>query len=366
MFHKTHYLEWARRYYGKVRFDLATSGIPTVPMAELAIPEPDRLDDARGYDLAREAIAAYHGVPPNEVIAALGTTHALWLAYASVLGPSDEVLVEEPAYEPLLRIAEGVGARVSRFRREPGDGFALDPHRVARAMTPQTRLIAVTNLHNPSGVRAADESLRVLAQVAERARAYLLVDEVYAPFDELTDEQGVFRGSARRLGPNVIAAASLTKCYGLGPLRAGWLIGPADVVERARDALTASCGDLPLVHAHFACRAFVHIGSLARRTRGILRGKRERVATWVASHESDGLTWSRPSEGTFALVTLTGRADITSAIESAAVQSGVLVAAGSFFGVPNAFRIAWTAPEAVLDEGLARLSDTVVALPGRG
>jgi aspartate/methionine/tyrosine aminotransferase len=227
-------------------------------------------------------------------------------------------------------------------------------------MTPRTRVVAVTNLHNPSGVRASDEALREVARVAERTGAYVLVDEVYSPLDELTDERGVFRGSARRLAPNVIAVSSLTKCYGLGPARAGWLVGPADVVERAEDAMTASCGHLPLVHAHVACRAFLNIGSLAQRARTILRGKRTRVAAWVASHESRGLTWSRPSEGLFALVTLPGGGDATAAIESAAEKSEVLVAAGSFFGVPNGFRVAWTAPATVLEEGLARLSDTLV------
>ena len=62
-------------------------------------------------------------------MAALGTTHAIWLAYASMISPGDEVLVEQPAYEPLVRIAEGVGARVVRFARDPRERFVLDPDR---------------------------------------------------------------------------------------------------------------------------------------------------------------------------------------------------------------------------------------------
>jgi len=264
--------------------------------------------------------------------------------------------VEAPGYEPLTRIAEGVGARVVCFERPSGDRFALDPDRIARAMTPRTRVVAVSNLHNPSGVRADADSLRAAASVAESRGAVLLVDEVYAPFDALVDDGGVFRGSARRLAPNVVAVSSLTKCYGLGSHRIGWLLGPVDVVARAENAITASCGMLPLVHAHLALHAFARVARLAERARALVSGKRARVARWV---EAEGLAWSAPTEGLFGLVTMPGAGDLTAAIERAAREREVLVAAGSFFGVPGGFRLAWSAPDDALDEGLGRLAEAL-------
>src|SRR5580700_7290304 len=117
MFSRTRYLEWARRHYGRVRFDLATSGAATVPLSALGLPSSDMLDDPSGWAALPEAIARYNDVPSTEAIAALGTTHALWLAYASLTSPGDEVLVESPGYEPVSRIAEGVGAKVATFVR---------------------------------------------------------------------------------------------------------------------------------------------------------------------------------------------------------------------------------------------------------
>src|SRR5258706_2959800 len=154
MFRPTRYLLWARRFYGKVPFDLATSGMTSVTGAELGAPAS--LDDPAGWENLRNAIAHYNDVPASEAIAALGTTHALWLAYATLLAPGDDVLVEAPGYEPLERIAEGIGARVVRFDRVASEGWAIDPARVARAMTPKTRLVVVSNLHKPTGVRASD------------------------------------------------------------------------------------------------------------------------------------------------------------------------------------------------------------------
>jgi aspartate/methionine/tyrosine aminotransferase len=356
MFAPTRYLEWARRFYGQVRFDLATSGIPGVPATELGTPDPAHADDPTAWPGLRDAVAAYNDVPAGEAIAALGTTHALWLAYASLTSPGDDVLVETPAYEPLVRIAEGVGARVLHFERHARDAFALDPERMARAITPRTRVVAISNLHNPTGIRAGASSLRAAARVAESRGAMLLVDEVYAPFDALGDDSGVFRGSARKLAPNVVAVSSLTKCYGLGAQRIGWLLGPPEVVARAGYALTASCGMLPLGHAHLARHAFALLPQLAERARTLLSGKRARVARWV---ETEGVEWSAPAEGLFALVTVPGAGDLTSTIESAAREREVLVAPGAFFGAPGGFRLAWSASVGHLEEGLARLAEVI-------
>jgi aspartate/methionine/tyrosine aminotransferase len=361
MFAPTRYLDWARRLYGQIRYDLATSGMPGVSTPELGGPAFEGLDDPSGWTRLREAIARYNDVPAGEAIAALGTTHALWLAYASLTSPGDEVLVETPGYEPLARIAEGVGAKVATFERAAREGYALDPERVARAMTPRTRVVAVSNLHNPTGVRTDAGVLRAIARIAEAQGAVLLVDEVYAPFDALVDGAGVFRDSSRRLAPNIVAVSSLTKCYGLGAQRIGWLLGPADVVARAEDATTASCGSLPLIHAHVALHALSRIAPLADRARSMLRGKRARVARWI---DSEGLAWSAPTEGLFGLVTIPGAGDLTAAIERAAREREVLVAAGSFFGVPDGFRLAWSASDAVLDEGLVRLAEALRVVRG--
>jgi aspartate/methionine/tyrosine aminotransferase len=357
MFAPTRYLEWARNLYGQVRFDLATSGMPTVGICELGIPAAESVDDPRGWALLREAVAEHNGVPVEQSIATLGTSHALWLAYAALTSPGDDVLVEDPAYEPLVRAADGLGVRVLRFDRPANEGFAIDPDRIARALTPHTRLVCLTNLHNPSGVRADEGSLRDLARALEPHGAFLVVDEVYAAFDTFVDGRGVFSGSARNLAPNVVAVSSLTKCYGLGPHRIGWLLGPADIVRRAGDAITATCGLLPLPHAHVALRAFARIATLANRSRALLGCKRDLVDTWA---RAQGYEWSAPDEGLFGFATIPGAGDLTSTLESAARAREVLVAPGSFFGRPNGFRISWSAPAPVVEEGLARLA---LALP---
>jgi aspartate/methionine/tyrosine aminotransferase len=277
-----------------------------------------------------------------------------------MLSPGDEVLVEAPGYEPLTRTAEGLGATVRTYERRAEDGFAISPERVAAAMTSRTRVIVVTNLHNPTGVRTSDATLRELARIAEAQGGHLLVDEVYAPFDALP-EDGIFRGSARKLAPNVVAVASLTKCYGLGVHRIGWVLGPPGIIERSEAATIATCGHLPLSHAARGSVALANVGKLSTRARSILAGKRDMAAQWAGTIPN--AKWSAPTSGLFGLVTIEGGPNLLPRIESWANEHGLLVGAGSFFGVPNGFRLSWaTLPRERFEEALAKLLPLLRAL----
>src|SRR5262249_4669091 len=147
-------------------YDLASSGTALVSAADLDPPKI-ALDDVGAYDRLREAIAAHNDIPAAEVMPAMGTAHAIFLAYAAILSPGDELLIEAPGYEPLTRVAEGLGAVVRTFPRLESEGFRVAPERVAAAITPRTRAIVVTSLHNPSGIRVDDVTLRELAAIAE-------------------------------------------------------------------------------------------------------------------------------------------------------------------------------------------------------
>jgi aspartate/methionine/tyrosine aminotransferase len=181
---------------------------------------------------------------------------------------------------------------------------------------------------------------------------------VYAPFESLCDARGVWGKSARHLAPNVVAVGSLTKCYGLGAHRVGWVLGPRDVIARADDALTASLGHAPLPWMAIGVRAFDRLPAFAEWSRRAVAGKRARVEAWLAARPH--LAWSAPKEGLFGFAVDTRtREDFTARIENGVRDHGVIVAPGAFFSVPNGFRLAWSIDGEKLDEGLARLGRVV-------
>ena len=357
MFAPTRYITWAFQFYGQVPFDLASSGIPYVAWKDVGA-ELGPVDDFAVHPRLREAIARYNDVPASEVVPALGTSHAIFLAYAALLSPGDEILVEHPGYEPLTRAAEGLGASVRSFERRARERFAIDPDRVAAAIGPRTRAIVITTLHNPTGVGVPDATILELSKIGEARGAYVIVDEVYAPFEGMPADDGVFRRSARKLAPNVIAIGSLTKCYGLGMHRIGWVLGPEEIVERARSAMIATIGQLPTTHAAYGCAALASVPKLAVRAKTLLGEKKALVERWLAAHPR--ATWSAPAHGLFGLVTIEGAGELLPRIEERARVAGVLVGAGTFFGAPESFRLSWATCEPTkLEEGLRLLEPLV-------
>ncbi|HXX67821.1 MAG TPA: pyridoxal phosphate-dependent aminotransferase [Polyangiaceae bacterium] len=350
------YLRWATRHYGRVSYDLGRSGVYGRDRPALGVPSD--LESFEHWDELRARIARYNGVADDEALPVLGASHGLYIAYATLLSPGDEVLIERVTYEPMHRIAEGIGANVATFERSAACRFALDPAAVARSITDRTRVIAVTNLHNPGGVRADEAALHEVARLAAATGAHVLVDEVYAPFGSLCDARAVWGKSARNLAPNVVAVGSLTKCYGLGAHRVGWVLGPRDVIARAEDALVASLGHAPVPWMAFGLRAFDRLPAFAEWSRATMAGKSRRVEAWFASRPH--FAWSTAREGLFGFaVDLRAQDDLTPRIEQGVRDHGVIVAPGAFFGVPNAFRLAWSIEDDKLDEALVRLGRIV-------
>ena len=175
------YIEWAK-LRSKAQFTLSSSDVMHYPLPDMHV----RIEDLSlsppsgyGYRPLLERLGARANVPVDSVVHAQGTSMANHLAMAALLEPGDEVLLEEPGYEAIFSAAQYLGARIRRFPRKLEAGFQVDPREIERAISPRTRMIAITNLHNPSGVRTPDSALKMVGQIARSVGAHVLVDEVY-------------------------------------------------------------------------------------------------------------------------------------------------------------------------------------------
>ncbi len=114
------YMTWAKTS-SHARFNLATSGLANVRLEELEVRLQDlelTRDGGDGYEPLQTAIAARLGVGPESIVTAIGTSLANHLAMAAMVNAGDEVLIEQPTYEPLLALASYLGANVKRFNRQ--------------------------------------------------------------------------------------------------------------------------------------------------------------------------------------------------------------------------------------------------------
>src|SRR5947199_187808 len=175
------YMHWSKTR-SRARFNLATSGVAPFPLCELPVALEEleiNGDNSYGYPPLQQAIAAHHGVDPECVVESAGTSMANHLAMAAIIEPGDEVLIEHPAYGPILDVAHYLEADVKRFQRAVENGWQIDPAEIRRSVTPKTRLIVITNLHNPTTVLTPDSVVTALAEIARSIGALVLVDEVY-------------------------------------------------------------------------------------------------------------------------------------------------------------------------------------------
>jgi aspartate/methionine/tyrosine aminotransferase len=339
------YMPWAK-LRSHARFNLATSGVMHWKLRDL----PLGVDDLEisgpssyGFDPLQQALAVHCRVPAERIVAAGGTSMANYLVLATILKPGDEILIEHPAYELILAAARHVGATVRQFPRSHESGFALDPDIIRRHVTPRTKLIAVTNLHNPSSALTGEATIRAIGEIGPR----VLVDEVYldAAFDRAPR-------SAALLSDQFIVTASLTKVYGLSGLRCGWIIAEPKLAE-AMWRLNDLFGVIP---AHLAERAsVVALRELPRIAESVhTRLDRNRAVLHRFFDSRAELDVAREPFGTVAFPKLT-RGTVARMCEIAREKYETTVVPGEYFEMPDHFRIGIGGETDLLEEGLRRL-----------
>ncbi len=346
---RSDYIEWAKTS-SQARFSLATSGVMHYPMAELgATIEDIEISGPSwyGYEPLQQALAAKCGVAIENVVAATGTSMANFMAMAAILEPGDEALIERPAYDPLVSAAAFLGASVKRFERRFEEGFCVDPSEVERAVTNRTRLIVLTNMHNPSSVLVDNDTLQQIGEIAQRAGARVLVDEVY--LEALFDQSP---GSAFHLGNEFVTTGSLTKAYGLSGLRCGWILAEPELATRIW-RLNDLFGNIP---AHPAERlsviALKNLDAIAARARALLERNRPLLDQFLDSR--DDLDTVRPRFGTVVAPRVRrGRVEELCSLLREKYETSVVP--GAFFEMPDHIRSGIACDSEMLAGGLERL-----------
>src|SRR5438094_4585200 len=357
MTHKhSDYIHWSKTQ-SRARLNLATSGVAPFPLRELPVHletlEINDSNDGYGHPPLQKAIAAHHGVNPDCAVESAGTSMANHLAMAAIIEPGDEVLIEHPAYGPILDIAAYLQTNVKRFPRTEENGWAVEPEAIRRCVTPKTRLIVITNLHNPTSVLTPDSVLREIGDIARSVGALVLVDEVYL--------DAVYEGTPRtsfHLGPAFVVTSSLTKVYGVSGLRCGWILVQPELawkMKRLNDLYraTAVCpGELPSV------AAFADLNLLRERGRRVLQADRKLLRDFLARQSAVSAVWT--DWGTTSFVKLRdGNGDIF--LERLRAEFDTSAVPGRFFEMPDHFRIGMGVNTEMFAEGLNRIGHALIS-----
>jgi 2-aminoadipate transaminase len=318
-----------------------------------------------GYPHLLEWIAAKHGVSPDCILATNGSMQADAFLFQTLVEPGDLVVVEAPTYDRTLLALRQLGAQILAIPLE-ADGVDVDALEVAlREGARPTLAHIIPNFQNPAGCTLSLEKRHKLLALAAEFGFTIFEDD---PYVELRFEGEPLPTMLSIDGADTVFYASSfskTICPGI---RAGYLIGPADVIASIR-RLATNTYISPNMVAQSIVAEFCHSGAIERSIATVkeaLRERRDATADALARHIPDA-RFVLPQGGYFLWVDLPEGTDVA-ALEAGSLERGVVFVKGTDFliqGGESSLRIAYSAvPPDQIEEGISRVADAYRELAG--
>jgi aspartate/methionine/tyrosine aminotransferase len=359
-FPQIEYFEWVKKYFGKVKFNLANSGISAVDKRTISEisrkvqkwpPTPSKFE---GDPDLLEQLSKVYRIPADNFLTASGASEANFLVMASLIKPGDRVLVESPTYEPLFRVPALFGARIDFIKREPQLDYDFDMDIVNDMATRNVSMMIISNPHNPSGGTLSTRSLKALCEIAEDRKCYLLSDEVYRDF--------VFKRPPRQaceLSEYGITTNSLTKVFGLASLRTGWIAAAPPIVSQClKMKFNTSVISSPVTEK-LAYHALLKRDKFMQNAQKVIEKNVPLVKKWVKKHNFLHLKF--PKNGPFIFPRFLN-INVTELTQMLIDYYDTLIAPGKYFGASEYARIAYVCDTDTLKNGLENIEIAVNAL----
>ena len=342
-------LHWIVDNHDRVEYDLGSSNMPPyVPDFGGRLEESEMAAGSlSGTEELKEAISELSGAAPDNIFVTNGASEANFAVCAALLSREDEVLVERPFYEPLANIPQGLGCKVKFLDRKPVD-FPLDLAALERAITPATRLLVITNLHNPSGAQTSDDDMKALSEMSDARGFHVLCDEIFKDFS-LTPPRDAFS-----FGEGMISTVGISKFFGTGGFRVGWILAEEDVLKRCQRVREHMAVTSCSLGESAALAVLREREKVVARNRQILEVNFRMIADWASEEGIELLPWKGAN------VCFPGLpVHDTIRFSERLLERGVLVSPGEFFGLAGHIRIGFGCKNDVLREGLRRISETL-------
>jgi aspartate/methionine/tyrosine aminotransferase len=350
----------------QVEYNLSESGVHPMTTREL-VQDPHLIEEllttelnypqANGIIELREHVAAlYPGATPDNVLITTGCAQANFATIMAIMEPGDEIAIMLPNYMQIWGIAHNFGYRVTTFSLKEELAWGLDHDELTRAVSDTTKLVAIVNPNNPTGHILTGEERAAVVAAAQRSGAWLLCDEVYAGAERVAEQvTPSLWGQYER----VLAMGSLSKAYGLPGLRIGWVVAPADMIQRIwawQDYVTIGTTMLGNKLAAYALSPEVR-PRILKRTRDYIQAGYRNLESWYRD-QGDLLSLIPPQAAAIAFVRYHREINSTELVNHL-IKAGAFVAPGDHFGLDHFLRISFGLPAAYLQAGLTRLQQVL-------
>ncbi len=333
-------------------------------------PKFHRYTPAAGLPELREAIAAKtnrdsgFSVDASQVLVTVGGKYAVFVAFAALCDPGDEVIVPAPywtTYPEAVSLAGGVSVVVNTTEETE---FKVTVEQLEKVRTPRTKVLLFVSPDNPSGAVYSPEETIAIGKWAVEHGIWVVTDEIY---EHLTYGKHKF-SSMPTLVPEIadkcVIVNGVAKTYAMTGWRVGWMIGPKDVMKAAinfQSHTTSNVSNVAQIAALEAVSGDLSAVAMMRESferRGMLMHKMLTAIPGVTCMEPQGAFYCFPN-----VRGLLGR-DIGGKKASNSMELADLVldvakvafVPGEAFGAPGYARFSFALGDADLIEGMERLA----------
>ncbi len=350
------YLDYFFSRYPYAKCDLASSGRKERSWAEL---EPF-LSGIQLYEprfkvaehAFRDAILERYGLASKvDLLPVPGTSSANFITLNALSKPGDTVVVETPVYDPIPFAAAGIGRHVKSFNRPLKDNFVPNLDEIDSLLSQGVTLLFITNHHNPSGIFLDTDVLKQIDLLLDKHNALGVVDEVYLEFRSSWRQDTILNFSNR-----MVVTSSLTKVYGLGELRAGWIVGNPELVERCRCFWNLMAVNSPAPGLLAARALLAQLDAWYEKDMRSLAENRAIFDNWRTNASLDAV---ENGLSPIVLLKLPNGVDDVKLADTAFEHFGLFLIPCSFFGLNNYLRLGLFKPKADLEKGLNLLQKAI-------
>lgn len=323
----------------------------------------DYIENPGSAELRSQIARWFPGLQPGDIQVTAGASEAIFLLMNTLLDPGDSIIVEDPIYQSLHEVARSIGVRVKPWILREENGFIPDLDDLEALIEPSDKMVVINHPHSPTGAMLTRSQQRRLGEITARHGLILVSDEVYSGIvydsdDDLPPAASVF--------PHAVSIGDITKAYGLGGLRIGW------IATRNRDILkqcsamrdyTTMCSAAP--SEFLAAIALEHRPKILNDKISIARRNIDAFKLFVTSN-ADLLSWVPPRGGFTAFpkyhLNLSSRAFCSELIN----RKNVLLLPGDTFGRDGHFRIGFGKPNQEFMAGLSLFGEFLGDVRRRG
>jgi aspartate/methionine/tyrosine aminotransferase len=338
-------------YEKEVEFDLSETTVQPLRVSELLDGENDIerfiaselcYPESEGSPLFRERIAQFYtNCNPENITVTTGGSEANYVTLWTLLETGHRLACMIPNYMQAWGLgcayADGVDAFMLAKQKEAGQyRWRLDVEGLKRAVSPKTNVILITNPNNPTGAILTAAEMDAVLDVASKAGAWLVVDEVYRGAEVQGETTPSFWGRYEK----VVITSTLSKAFGLGGLRTGWVVAPPKLIEELRIRLDYLSVTPSLLSDHLGTIVMEpqRRESILARTRRIIHKNLPQIEEWFSKRD-DLFTYVRPEAGAFVYCEYKFPISSTELVNRLRVEKSVLVTGGAQHGLDKGIRI---------------------------